>query len=169
MTLLTRALTGRACPCKRASNGSRGSTMALQCRPQAQPLLVHPQQGNRAAAAGMLLNMPSQKAPANRISAGEAALEQLINLCDSEGLSLLIQNHKCRCCLHDHHLNAKEQVLVCMFDVSHKVSSQPALSDSQWLHKIGPEKLQTQQAHGHCESVLICHTALGCCLMRLPL
>ena len=60
--------------------------MVLQCLPlplpQALPLLQHPQQGNRAAAAGMLLNTSSQKASANRISAGEATLEQLINLCD---------------------------------------------------------------------------------------
>lgn len=89
LTLLTRALTGRACPCKRASKGSRGSTMvlqslplALQCLPMALPLRLHPQQLHRVAAAGMVLNMSSQKASANRISAGEATPEQLINLCD---------------------------------------------------------------------------------------
>ncbi len=57
--------------------------MVLQSLPQALPLLLHPQQENRAAAAGMLLNMSSQKAPANRISAGEKPLElDRINPCD---------------------------------------------------------------------------------------
>ena len=55
--------------------------MVLQWLPQALPPLLHLQQLHKVAAADMLLNMSSQKASANRISAGAATLEQLINLC----------------------------------------------------------------------------------------